>query len=125
MNFFGLLQARMDNNNPIRIGLIGSGKFGTMFLSQALKTPGMHVLAIADLYPDRTKKHLADAGWPPERYAAVSLEKAQINGSTYITDDPNIILYANEIDVIVEATGNPDVGVRHAQSFSAMLDATT
>ncbi len=114
MNFFGLLQARMDNNNPIRIGLIGSGKFGTMFLSQALKTPGMHVLAIADLYPDRTKKHLADAGWPPERYAAVSLEKAQINGSTYITDDPNIILYANEIDVIVEATGNPDVGVRHA-----------
>ncbi|MBM09068.1 MAG: flagellar biosynthesis protein FlgA [Magnetovibrio sp.] len=114
MNLFGLLQARKENNNPIRVGLIGAGKFGTMFLSQALKTPGIHVVAIADLNPDRIKEHLAEIGWPPEKYAARSLEKAKHDGSTHITDDSQVLLSADQMDVIVEATGNPDVGVRHA-----------
>ena len=130
MNLFGLLQARMDNNNPNRVGLIGSGKFGTMFLSQALNTPGIHIIAIADLNPDRTKKYLAETGWPPEKYAAISLEKARENGSTHITDDSNIILSIDDIDVIVEfpdkeAGQNCLKSDAYQQIIAGRLDNTT
>lgn len=37
-----------DSGKPVRVGLIGAGKFGSMFLSQAPRTPGLHVLGIAD-----------------------------------------------------------------------------
>ncbi len=114
MNLYRLLQARVENNNPIRVGLIGAGKFGTMFLSQALKIPGIHIVAIADLNPDRVKSNLAETGWPVEKYTTNSLKKARTTGSTYITEDANVLLFADEINIIVEATGNPDVGVSHA-----------
>ena len=114
MNFYRLLQARMENNKPIRVGLIGAGKFGTMFLSQAGRTPGLHILAIADLDTVQAKKNLAKTGWPLEKYAANSLIKARNTGGTYVTDNAKELLAADEIDVIVEATGNPDVGTKHA-----------
>ena len=78
MNLYRLLQARMNNNKPIRIGLIGAGKFGTMFLSQAGRTPGLHILAIADLDTVQAKKNLAKTGWPVEKYNAGFFEFASI-----------------------------------------------
>ena len=53
-----LLAARVESGNPLRVGLIGAGKFGTMFLSQARRVPGLHVLGIADLSPERASKAL-------------------------------------------------------------------
>ena len=43
MNLYHLLQQRAATKRPIQIGLIGAGKFGTMFLAQARLTPGMHI----------------------------------------------------------------------------------
>ncbi|MGH6618799.1 MAG: flagellar biosynthesis protein FlgA, partial [Alphaproteobacteria bacterium] len=55
MNLFKLLQQRAETGRPVRVGLIGAGKFGSMFLAQAIRTPGLHVLGIADLAPDRAR----------------------------------------------------------------------
>ena len=51
MNLYRLLQRRAANGHPVRVGLIGAGKFGSMFLSQVPTTPGLEVAAIADLSP--------------------------------------------------------------------------
>jgi len=114
MNLHRLLQARAENDRPVRVGLIGAGKFGTMFLAQALATPGLHVLAIADLDVERAKANLASAHWPPHRYDAQSAAKALAAGTTWVTEDSDALINAGGLDVVIEATGDPDVGIRHA-----------
>jgi predicted homoserine dehydrogenase-like protein len=63
MNLYRLLQRRADENRPLAVGLIGAGKFGSMYLAQAKHTPGIHVVGIADLAPARAKASLARTGW--------------------------------------------------------------
>ena len=72
MNLSHLLNIRAEQDRPIRVGLIGAGKFGTMFLSQVRRTPGMHLLAVADLDVRRAKAALLETGWPEEQIAATS-----------------------------------------------------
>ena len=48
-----LHQLAIRRGRPVRVGLIGAGKFGSMFLAQVPATPGIEVAAIADLAPDR------------------------------------------------------------------------
>ncbi len=114
MNLERLLRERQDANRPIRVGLIGAGKFGTMFLSQVARTPGMHLLAVADLDPERARRGLAETGWPEARYAAASASAALADGTTWITDDGEALIDADGLEVVIEATGVPEVGVRHA-----------
>ena len=53
MNLYRMLLERAAANRPLRVGLIGAGKFGSMYLAQAKHTPGIHITGIADLSPDR------------------------------------------------------------------------
>ena len=53
MNLFHLLRQRAGN--PVRVGIIGAGKFGSMFLAQARRTVGLHVVGVADRYPERAR----------------------------------------------------------------------
>jgi len=69
MNLYAKLQARAAQNKPIRIGVIGAGKFASMYLAQVPKTPGIHLVGIADLLPDNAKRNLARVGWPSEHTA--------------------------------------------------------
>ena len=57
-----MLQQRADERRPLRVLLIGAGKFGSMFLAQARRTPGMHIVAVADLSPRRALESLARTG---------------------------------------------------------------
>ena len=70
MNLYRLLQKRTEAGRPVRVGLIGAGKFGSMFLSQVPTTPGLEVAAIADLSPDRARQACRNVGWNDERIAA-------------------------------------------------------
>ena len=114
MNIYSLLKARAEAGKPVRVVVIGAGKFGTMFLSQARFTPGLHVLGIADLSVSRAKAALASTGWAEEQYSATSAAKALAQGTTTITDDAEALINAGGVDVVVEATGVPEAGVRHA-----------
>src|ERR1700732_2306972 len=49
MNLSHLLNARRAAGKPVRVALIGAGKFGSMFLSQVPHTPGLEVAVIVDL----------------------------------------------------------------------------
>ena len=77
MNLHHLLRQREAQRRPLRVGLIGAGKFGSMYLAQARTTPGVHVVAIADLSPDRARAALQTTGWPAERVSAASLPEAR------------------------------------------------
>lgn len=114
MNIHRLLKAREESGKPIRVILIGAGKFGTMFLSQARFTPGIHVLGVADLSEQRARNALASTGWPVEQYSATSASKALAQGTTFITENTDKLLQAGGVDVVIEATGVPEAGVRHA-----------
>ncbi|MFF7656162.1 NAD(P)H-dependent oxidoreductase [Streptomyces sp. NPDC007983] len=112
MNLHDLLLAREHDGNPIRVGVIGAGRFGTMFLAQVRATPGIHVAAIADINLDRAHQALKLVDWP-EGAASDDLDDALAHGRTAVLSDAGH-LFTEGIDVIVEATGNPIVGVSHA-----------
>lgn len=104
MYLYNDLLARADANKPVRTGLIGAGKFGSMFLSQVPTTPGLVVSCIADLDPARAKQTCSDVGWTQELIDSVSF-----------TDDANAMMASGAVDVVVEATGNPAAGLAHAR----------
>jgi predicted homoserine dehydrogenase-like protein len=70
MNLFRKLQERAESGNPVRVGLIGAGKFGSMFLSQAPRTPGIHLLGVTDLSAARAHQSLERVGWNAEMHKA-------------------------------------------------------
>ena len=107
-----MLLRRETDENPVRVGVIGAGKFGSMYLSQARRTPGIHVLGIADLDPARAGAALAHIDWPQAQYAAKSLDAARRDRTTFITDDAAALIGA--VDVVIDATGSPAAGIRHA-----------
>jgi predicted homoserine dehydrogenase-like protein len=114
MNLYAKLCARAAQSKPLHIGLIGAGKFGAMYLAQVPKTPGIHLVGIADLAPTNARTNLARVGWGAERYAAVSLDAALRSGGTHLSDDWQALAAHPQIDIIVEATGNPMAAVEHA-----------
>jgi len=113
MNLHRMLVARAAEGRPLKVGLIGAGKFGAMYLAQAKHTPGIQVVGIADLAPDRAKASLARTGWEAERFAARTFGAAAKTGATCITDDPLALVAAPEIEIVIDATGNPAAGIRH------------
>jgi predicted homoserine dehydrogenase-like protein len=114
MNLDAKLRKRAADGNPVRVGIIGAGKFGSMFLSQAGHHPGYHVLGVADLSATRAKEALDRVGWPKERYQATDPDNALENGTTWITEDADALIEANGIEVIIDATAAP-------QPVSAMV----
>jgi len=108
-----LLLARKADNNPIRVGVIGAGKFGSMFLSQAIRIPGVHVVGIADLNVAQAKSNLANVHWTAEQYGAASFDEAMRDDNTYVGDSYEALVQYQGIDIIVEATGNPIVAADH------------
>ena len=64
MNLHAMLVERAAAEKPVRVGVIGAGKFGSMYLSQAPRTAGIQILGIADLAPDSARAALARVGWP-------------------------------------------------------------
>jgi predicted homoserine dehydrogenase-like protein len=113
MSLIGKLLECERRNRPVRVGLIGAGKFGAMFIAQVPNTPGMDLVGIADFRPDNAVASLKRVGWNPEAYAAKSFEEALKNRSTFITDSWEALVKRPEIDVIVECTGNPVSAVEH------------
>ena len=116
MNLHGKLLERDAAGRPVTVGLIGAGKFGTMFMAQARLTQGMHLVGVADLDVGRARSQLKTAGWPDEMYAATSLADAHKKRSTLVTDNADALISDPNIEVIVEATGVPGAGIQHAIS---------
>ena len=114
MNLFAMLQKRAAAGRPLRVGLIGAGKFGAMYLAQLPNTPGIHLVGIADLSPANARTNLERVGWKPGAYAAPSFDAALKQGNTFVTEDWEALVAHPEVEIIVEATGNPSAAIGHA-----------
>ena len=108
MNLFAKLQAQAAAGKPVRVGLIGAGKFGSMFLAQAPTTPGLEVSAIADLAPERARDAMATVGWDDARSARTAVVTSGIE-----------LASRDDVDVIIDATGHPEAGILHARAAIA------
>jgi predicted homoserine dehydrogenase-like protein len=109
-----MLLERQAQGRPVTVGVVGAGKFGTMFLAQARTTTGMHVVAVADLNISRARSQLTMGSWPEEQFGANSLDDALKSGKTFLTDNTEAMIAHPAIEVIVEATGDPKTGIRLA-----------
>jgi predicted homoserine dehydrogenase-like protein len=114
MNLHTMLAKRNAESGPIRVGLIGAGKFGSMVLAQAKYISGYHIVGVADLNVAKARESFARVGWESERYRARSLGDALDSGATFVTDDAASLAASDGIDCLIEATGHPIAGVRHA-----------
>lgn len=103
MNLHRLLVERAAADRPVGVALVGAGKFGSMFLAQARVTAGMRLIGVADLSAARVRDALRRTGWPPGAAEEVR-----------VTDDVEALIAADGVEVVVEATGNPAAGIRHA-----------
>ena len=98
-----MLAARAASGRPIRVGLIGAGKFGSMFLAQVPSIKGLEVARICDRDVDRAKAACRTVGWDEARIARTQFSA---QGGDACTDE--------RLDVVVEATGDPGAGIAHA-----------
>ena len=103
MNLAKLAAEALERGHPVRAGLIGAGKFGSMFLSQVPTIAGLDVTAIADLDPLRAKEACRSVGWDADRVTA-----------TAYLEDGAALAACDDVDVVIEATGNPRAGIKHA-----------
>jgi predicted homoserine dehydrogenase-like protein len=103
MNLQRKLAARLAANRPVRVGLVGAGKFGSMFLSQVPTIPGLEVAVISELDIDRAKAACRNVGWDEARIAR-----------TKFSDRGRDACLDENVEVVVEATGNPAAGIAHA-----------
>jgi len=117
MSLYSLLQQRDNDNDPVRVGVIGAGKFSTMFISQARLTPGMKIVGIADLDVEKARQACLRTAWPEEclrvTQTTSGINDAARAGSTALTDDALALIDA-DLDVVVEITGVPEAGTLHA-----------
>jgi predicted homoserine dehydrogenase-like protein len=102
LNLYAKLLEREQQGKPLRVGLIGAGKFAAMYLAQVPRTPGIRLVAIADLAPANARTNLERIGWSPAAIAATS-----------IFEDWQTLVSNPEIDIVIEATGNPVAAVEH------------
>lgn len=119
MNLYTMLQKREADNNPVKVGVIGAGKFSSMFLSQARLTPGMQIVGIAELDANRAFQALAITGWDKAAaigaQTAAAINDAAASGKIGITEDSSELIKC-DCDVIMEITGSPEAGTRHASA---------
>jgi len=112
VNLSRMLKRRAAENRSVRVGVIGAGKFSSMFLAQVRTTPGIHLAGVADLSAERAKKALATTGWDVSTQVAKDIDDALKSGRTAVTEDAFALIDSN-IDVVVDITGSPSAAIKH------------
>ena len=115
VNLAALLAKR--DAEPVRVALIGAGKFGTMILAQLRLMRGVRLAVLADLDVERARAAAASCGWAAEQFAlAADLGSANDtirSGKTVLVDSGTLAAQC-EVDIVIEATGHEEAGARHA-----------
>jgi predicted homoserine dehydrogenase-like protein len=102
MSLYAKLREREARAQPLRVGVIGAGKFAAMYLAQVPRTPGVRIAAIADLAPANARANLERVGWP-----------AELVQTTPLVEDWRKVVTDPGVDIVIEATGNPTAAVEH------------
>jgi len=111
MGYQQMLAELQAHGKPARVGIIGTGKFGTMYVSQVRKVIGCHLVAICELDPARAYWALETTKWPKEQYSAKTMEEAYRTGKTTVITSRDELLESPYVDIIIDCTGNAELGV--------------
>ena len=115
MNLYQLLGKRVETDGPVRVGVIGAGKFASMFLTQALNMPEFHIVAVAELDIERAADSMLRTGYEPAQFGTrITVEQAAKTGRTALVDDALAMVASPHVEVVLEVTGHPLAGVQHA-----------
>jgi predicted homoserine dehydrogenase-like protein len=109
------LQYRQEQGNPVRVGLIGAGQMGTDIVAEASMMRGLDVNIIADVNLDKARDAYEIAKTGVEVVAAETAEQADqaiLAGKNVAVSDYRILTDVKNIDVVIEATGVPEIGTR-------------
>lgn len=116
--FSSLLAKRAADNNPIRVGVIGAGKFGAGLVAQLSQMKGMVTSLIADIDLEHARHAYSSSRVPVETIQVVRTEEevneAIRSGRPAVTDNGLLVTHSDLVDVVVEVTGVPEVGARMA-----------
>jgi predicted homoserine dehydrogenase-like protein len=112
------LEARSAAGRPVTIGLAGCGQMGTDIVVQLTRMPGLRLGAIAEMRPPQARAAAALAGIAEDRTVhaetPAAIESAIERGLIAITRSPEALARAGLIDVVIDATGNPNTGTQFA-----------
>jgi predicted homoserine dehydrogenase-like protein len=114
VSLYAKLRERAARDQPLVVGVIGTGKFGSMYAAQLPRTPGIHLLGAVDRAPERARANLARTGIEPESYMAESFEHALRERRTHVSDDWQALLDQPALEILIEASGDPIAAVEHA-----------
>ena len=129
------LAQRETQGRPIRLGLAGVGQMGTGIVAQSRHIPGLSVLAVAELDVERAQQVLQLAGHaePVISEDADRATRELLDGRVVVCRDAELLAQL-PLDVVIEATGVPEVGARmgiacalhgrHLVSMNVEADAT-
>jgi predicted homoserine dehydrogenase-like protein len=116
--FSASLARRAEEGKPVRVGIIGAGKFGGGLLVQMAQIKGMRACAVADQNLERARQALLASGVSADSIqvaeSAGSLAEAIWRGKCAIARDGLLVAGAEGVEVVVEATGIPEAGARLA-----------
>ncbi|KEG16222.1 NAD(P)H-dependent oxidoreductase [Bartonella bacilliformis] len=108
------LKQYAEQHHPICIGLVGCGEMGTDLLSSVAHIEGITVAAVVTRTPSRVLDAAALAYGEKGHAIAVentkALTEAIEKGLIAATDDLDLVLKHEQIDIVVDATGYPEAG---------------
>jgi predicted homoserine dehydrogenase-like protein len=109
---------RAEKQGPITIGLAGAGQMGTDIVVQVALMPGMRIGAISEVRPQAAIDAALLAGHDRSDIVqatnASAIDRAIEAGKIAVTEDLHALAAAGRIDVIIDATGNPNIGTLFA-----------
>jgi predicted homoserine dehydrogenase-like protein len=112
------LVRRQEEGRPITVGLAGAGQMGTDIVVQIALMAGMRLGAISEVRPQAAIDAALLAGHAREDIVLAKtssdIDRAIEGGRLAITEDLNALAAAGRIDVIIDATGNPNIGTLFA-----------
>jgi predicted homoserine dehydrogenase-like protein len=113
----GLAQ-RAEASRPVRVGLVGSGEMGTDIVTQVAQMPGLEIVVIADIDPSRAFTAVTIAGYDRDKAKSADSPSrvSETIGRRQIAVVPHfdLVCRAEAVEVVIDATGNPNVGAELA-----------
>ncbi|MDR4949526.1 NAD(P)H-dependent oxidoreductase [Neobacillus cucumis] len=99
MSIYQQLLQRERENAPIRVGVIGAGQMGFGMIAQISKIPGMIVAGVCDVNVSAA-----------QRAADYYNSQSAVRNPVIVTNDLREVIQSPTVEVIVDATGVPEVG---------------
>jgi predicted homoserine dehydrogenase-like protein len=118
MTLQNLLKEYQQAGNFVKVGLVGAGQMGEGLICQMEKMYGMRAFAVADVVPNRAVQALQSANLSDDQIVETNrldLAVAAIEeGRRVALNDSSLLAQIPNLDIIVEATGVPEIGARVA-----------